>query len=81
MDKRTTRKHTKTLIFFFTLSITTNILTLVMPLSFMAIIDRVITTTAYATLNSIMIILIVVVLFELIIDLATADPGPNSVQC
>ncbi|MBX8656120.1 peptidase domain-containing ABC transporter [Klebsiella michiganensis] len=72
MDKRTTRKHTKTLIFFFTLSITTNILTLVMPLSFMAIIDRVITTTAYATLNSIMIILIVVVLFELIIDLATA---------
>jgi ABC-type bacteriocin/lantibiotic exporter with double-glycine peptidase domain len=52
-----------------------------MPLSFMAIIDRVITTTAYATLNSIMIILIVVVLFELIIDLATADPGPNSVQC
>ncbi|EOW2737981.1 hypothetical protein ACOV22_005139, partial [Klebsiella michiganensis] len=71
MDKRTTRKHTKTLIFFFTLSITTNILTLVMPLSFMAIIDRVITTTAYATLNSIMIILIVVVLFELIIDLAT----------
>lgn len=81
MDKRTTRKHTKTLIFFFTLSITTNILTLVMPLSFMAIIDRVITTTAYATLNSIMIILIVVVLFELIIDLATADPGPNLVQC
>ncbi|MBC3620316.1 peptidase domain-containing ABC transporter [Vibrio metschnikovii] len=65
-------KHKKGLLIVFSFSIIANLLSLAVPLSFMAVIDRVLVSSGYATLNVIFIILIVVAISESVVNTFTS---------
>lgn len=68
MFKSAFLKYKKGLIFVLLFSMLANLLSLAVPLSFMAVIDRVLVSSGYATLNVILMILIVVALAEAIVN-------------
>lgn len=61
-------KYKKSLAFVFFLAIIANLLSLVVPLSFMAVIDRVLVSSGFATLNVIFIALLLIAFSEMIIN-------------
>lgn len=61
-------KYKKGLLIVFSFSVIANLLSLAVPLSFMAVIDRVLVSSGYATLNVIFIILIIVSLSEAVVN-------------
>ncbi|MDO6498219.1 peptidase domain-containing ABC transporter [Photobacterium sanguinicancri] len=61
-------KYKKGLVVVLFFSIIANLLSLAVPLSFMAVIDRVLVSSGYATLNVIFVILVVVALSEAVVN-------------
>lgn len=72
MFRKAFYKYKKGLFIVFSFSVISNLLSLAVPVSFMAVIDRVLVSSGYATLNVIFLILILVAISEAVVNGFTA---------